>query len=506
MDAKNLGYSTKNIPLSKRDVYIKTLIQKSEQFLRRLRWKVFHFLSNQDNSDVPRETFGFRSQNLPPKNQLLDGFEKDMYHMIDSMEFRRVNCEFQKKLQSDLKEIRSSTKLFVKADKTKNMYEVGKDAYKKMLKDNITTIYKKCSSTEVSNTNAQAADIVEKLGMADRVQCIAEHNAFITIKDHKPGFPNEVKCRLLNPCKSEVGKISKKYLEDINKSVREVTSLNQWRNTHQVIEWFNGIEQKGRCKFVKFDIVSFYPSISEPLLKKALAFAKQHTDVDQEQMDTIFHARKSFLFGDGQPWVKQSNESFDVTEGSYDGAEVCELVGLFLLMKLQNVVRNGSAGCYRDDGLIVVKNLSPRLQDRLRKDIIQCFKDEGLQITIDINLRKTDFLDIWLDLANNKYYPYQKPGDNPVYVHSASNHPPNILKQIPKMTSKRLSVLSSNETEFNKVSAQYEEILRKSGYNERLSYSSADNLNPQRRRIKKVLWYNPPFDKQVKTSVGKTFL
>ena len=97
-----------------------------------------------------------------------------MYHMINSIEFRKVNCDFQKKLQSDLKTFRQSPKVFVKADKTKNIYEIDKDEYKKLLRDSVTNTYKKCNLTEVSNTNTQAAEIVEKLDISDRVQCIAE--------------------------------------------------------------------------------------------------------------------------------------------------------------------------------------------------------------------------------------------------------------------------------------------------------------------------------------------
>ena len=74
------------------------------------------------------------------------------------------------------------------------------------------------------------------------------------------------------------------------------------------------------------------------------------------------------------------------------------------------------------------------------------------------------------------------------------------------MTCQRLSALSCNEAEFNKVSAQYEEILEMSGYNEKLAYITPENRNTRRRRNRDVLWYNPPFDKQVKTNVGKTFL
>ena len=46
-------------------------------------------------------------------------------------------------------------------------------------------------------------------------------------------------------------------------------------------------------------------------------------------MKIIKHSRKALLFNNGSQWVKRNgNEEFDVTMGSYDGAEVCELVGL----------------------------------------------------------------------------------------------------------------------------------------------------------------------------------
>ena len=69
-------------------------------------------------------------------------------------------------------------------------------------------------------------------------------------------------------------------------------------------------------------------------------------------------ARKTLLFHDGIPWVKRSdNEDFDVPMGSYDGPEVCELVGAFLLNNLSHVMDKTSVGLYRDDGLDVFKSL-----------------------------------------------------------------------------------------------------------------------------------------------------
>ena len=57
----------------------------------------------------------------------------------------------------------------------------------------------------------------------------------------KPNFPNNVACCLLNPCVSEIGKVSKVYLENISNSIRSSTNLNQWRNSNTVIDWFKTI-------------------------------------------------------------------------------------------------------------------------------------------------------------------------------------------------------------------------------------------------------------------------
>ena len=74
---------------------------------------------------------------------------------------------------------------------------------------------------------------------------------------------------------------------------------------------------------------------------------------------TIMNSRKAFLFFDGNPWVKKDvEEHFDVTEGSFDGAEVCELVGLFMLTQLNDLITNGSVGLYRDNGLAAVQRYS----------------------------------------------------------------------------------------------------------------------------------------------------
>ena len=137
----------------------------------------------------------------------------------------------------------------------------------------------------------------------------------------------------------------------------EHTGAMQWRNTHTVIEWFKTIPDKKTARFVKFDIAEFYPSISQSLLEDALKFAQSITDVSNDALDAINLSRKSLLFSKDCTWVKKGNNPlFDVTMGSYDGAEVCELVGTYLLNKLTAIVRKEEIGLYRDDGIMVVSN------------------------------------------------------------------------------------------------------------------------------------------------------
>ena len=74
---------------------------------------------------------------------------------------------------------------------------------------------------------------------------------------------------------------------------------------------------------------------------------------------------------------------FDVTMGSYDEVEICELVGLYFLNRLSTVIDKSSVGLYRDDGLAAINNANGPKLDRIRKVIITLFKEEGLSITIE---------------------------------------------------------------------------------------------------------------------------
>ena len=61
--------------------------------------------------------------------------------------------------------------------------------------------------------------------------------------------------------------------------------------------------------------------------------------------------------------------------GCFDGAEICELAGIYNLHLLKSIIRKENVGLYRDAGLGVLRNLSGPETERLRKQIIKIFKD-----------------------------------------------------------------------------------------------------------------------------------
>ena len=75
------------------------------------------------------------------------------------------------------------------------------------------------------------------------------------------------------------------------------------------------------------------------------------------------------------------------------------------------------------------------LQREKGKKYNAIFRKIGIRITIEVNLSVVTFLNVTLDLDNNKYSPYRKPDDKPMHVHRMSDDPPTILNNLPKSIS-----------------------------------------------------------------------
>ena len=101
----------------------------------------------------------------------------------------------------------------------------------------------------------EAKHISKKLELDNRIECLAKNTALISLKDHKPNFRSSLPCRLINPSKSNISKISKSILDKVNQILRNKLQFNLWKNSENVIDRFKKIENKNNYVFIKFDIV-----------------------------------------------------------------------------------------------------------------------------------------------------------------------------------------------------------------------------------------------------------
>ena len=127
-----------------------------------------------------------------------------------------------------------------------------------------------------------------------------QQELFLTLKDYKPDFQQNPSCRLINPEKNKLGKVSKLILEKIHKK-------------------------------------------SEKEINRKLLY---------------------------------------VTMDSFEGNEICEPVGLYIQSNLENILPKTNFGLYRDNGLILLRNLNGQQMDKKRTTFIKIFKDIGFSIDI----------------------------------------------------------------------------------------------------------------------------
>ena len=478
--------------------------QQAKNFVRNIRWAVCIFLS-QDKSQQ-KETYGFNSQRNPDPQPLVEPFVQALYDAIKKIKFKQRTNNFQKNLKENvMSKINQSKKLLVKGDKSNNFHETDVEQYDKAMKREIQKDHKKASNQDFQKVAKEDRKMAEKMDIADRVFQTPKVEAFATIKDHKPNYLNSLPARLINGTKQNLGRASKLILEKIVTNVRNISKLNQWKNTPAILQWFTSIPDKASYSFIQWDIVDFYGSISEQLFTDAVNWASNIVQITQDQRELFFQVRKSFLVYRNELWVKKENPDFYVAMGSYDSAEICELVGLYLLHLVNQANLYLIVGLYRDDALAITK-MTTRQCEIAKRKIIKIFQDNWLKITIEVNLKCCDFLDVHLDLPTGTYRPYHKPNSNPVYV-NGSNHPKSVINNIPLGVDERLSMTSSNEEIFNANVGVYQEALESAGHKHKLKYVEKDigsyNKVKKRTRSKKQYFFNPPYELNVKTNVAK---
>ena len=178
----------KNIPIPSTNHYMKCLIDKLDSFTRQIRWKALFFNTQPDNDYNQNKNFGFQSEHCPPQHEGLRAFEADLYELARSIQFNKVHNSFLSKLSQDVKRVAGCTSLIVPADKTTNLYTVGKTDNNKLLHDKVTANYQITDSSNVNQINLDAKNIANTLKLDNRIENLAEKKALLTLKDYKPNF------------------------------------------------------------------------------------------------------------------------------------------------------------------------------------------------------------------------------------------------------------------------------------------------------------------------------
>ena len=168
------------------------------------------------------------------------------------------------------------------------------------------------------------------------------------------------------------------------------------------------------------------------------------------------------------------------------------------------------------------RDSNPACQCCSSAHLVQCEPDEASGFT-NPNVGPGTYaslrlkLDAWSSAVQRGQKCSSPTHQNPSYINVNSNHPKNIIKQIPKAVNLRIGKLSANEKIFKESSKRYIDALKNSGFKEDFRYlnenitneitkesNNYDQKNKNRKR--KIIWFNPPFCKLANIDVGKYFL
>lgn len=170
-----------------------------------MRWKTFFSHNPKNDQKLNPDTYNLKSQKTPTCDKLLEPFEGDLINLIRKVKFKNYSNCFQAKIGRDIKNIKNSNKLWIKADKSKNFYKIKPSEYDKLVTDKITSFYKKDKDNNtLSSINEDICKFANKFGVADRMGKFNVKDAYILFKDHKPNFANNLQSSLINPSKSEL--------------------------------------------------------------------------------------------------------------------------------------------------------------------------------------------------------------------------------------------------------------------------------------------------------------
>ena len=226
MEKKSYNYSTKNIPIPSKWNYKLQLVEKIKVFIKRMRWKAIMYDAGcKQNRKL--EKYGLKTLRSPKQVKKLSAFEKELMAVVKDITFRNAKSDFQTRLQEEIRLIHNSKKTMTFADKNSSIYRLTKEKHNKLLRNEITSKYKKTNTKIKDETNKKGKDILKKKEALHRLDINEEINCFFTLKDHKESFQNNPSVRLINPAENEIGRISQAILDNINSNLIKQLQVNQ---------------------------------------------------------------------------------------------------------------------------------------------------------------------------------------------------------------------------------------------------------------------------------------
>lgn len=136
---------------------------------------------------------------------------------------------------------------------------------------------------------------MEKLGIADRSE------PRVTLKGHKQKCITNPTVRLIWPCISDIGKVSKSILYKFILNLKIIVELNLWSTIWQALEWSKFLNVRANLQFIQVDTVEYCSSINEIFFNNALIFAKNkwmyRSEIENIKLTRISSLRFKNIFG-----------------------------------------------------------------------------------------------------------------------------------------------------------------------------------------------------------------
>ena len=141
-----------------------------------MRWKAIMYDAGcKQNRKL--EKYELETLHCPKQVNELSSFEKEFKAVVKIIKFRNTRSDFQATLQEDIRLIHNSKKTMTFSDKTSNMYRLTKEEHSKLLRNAITSKYKKTNKIIKDKINKKSNEILKNKEALHRLD-INEESVF----------------------------------------------------------------------------------------------------------------------------------------------------------------------------------------------------------------------------------------------------------------------------------------------------------------------------------------